>query len=260
MVGGLVGDNRYGEIYYGCFWDIETSGQTDSDGGKGRNTDEMQTMSTFKWDFKTPIWTIDEGVDYPRLWWEFVGVLHAEPEITLGTSNIISWDPIAGVNDFYAECAEDANFTSIVYNSGWIAGTSFEFTGLETGRQYWYSVKARNGLGEECQWSNVETSLQGTLADVIEMKLGPENLKNNNMQNSLLNKIDAVQEMIDQGLYEDALHKLEHDILTKIDGCSETGEPDKNDWIITCEEQAAVYPLVMDTIEHVRGLMEQDVD
>ncbi|MHC4640697.1 MAG: GLUG motif-containing protein [Planctomycetota bacterium] len=255
LVGGLVGDNRYGEIYV-SYWDIETSRQTSSDGGRGRNTDEMQTMSTFSWDFTTPRWTIDEGVDYPRLWWEFVGVLRAEPEITLGTSNIISWDPIPGVNDFYAECAEDANFTSIVYNSGWIAETSFEFTGLEAGRQYWYSFKARNKMGEECQWSNVETSLQGTLADVVEMKLGPESLKNNNMQNSLLNKIEAAQEMIDQGLYEDALRKLEHDILEKMDGCSETGEPDKNDWIITCEEQAVIYPLLMDTIEHVGGLME----
>jgi hypothetical protein len=258
-VGGLVGLNAYSKIY-GCFWDIETSGQTDSDGGTGKNTDEMQTMSTFSWDFTTPLWTIDEGVDYPRLWWEFVPVLGAEPEVTLGTSNIISWDPIPGVNDFYAECAEDADFTSIVYNSGWISETSFEFTGLEVGRQYWYSVKARNGKGEECQWSNVETSLQGTLADVVEMKLGPESLKNNNMQNSLLNKIDAAEEMIDQGLYEDALNKLENDILAKTDGCSETGEPDKNDWIITCEEQAVIYPLVMDTIEHVRALMVQELD
>jgi hypothetical protein len=254
-VGGLVGLNAYSKIY-GCFWDIETSRQTSSDGGTGKNTDEMQTMSTFSWDFTTPRWTIDEGVDYHRLWWEFVGVLRAEPEITLGTSNIISWDPIPGVNDFYAECAEDANFTSIVYNSGWISETSFEFTGLEAGRQYWYSVKARNKLGEECQWSNVETSLQGTLADVVEIKLGPGSVKNNNMRNSLLNKIEAAEEMIDQGLYEDALRKLEHDILAKMDGCSETGEPDKNDWIITCEEQPVIYPLVMDIIEHVRGLME----
>jgi hypothetical protein len=259
FVGGLVGLNSYAVIL-GCFWDVNTSGQTSSDGGTGKNTDEMQTMSTFGWDFTTPLWTIDEGVDYPRLWWEFVPVLDSEPEISLGTSNTISWDPIAGVNDFYAECSEDANFTSIVYNSGWIAETSFEFTGLEAGRQYWYSFKARNELGEECQWSNVETSLQGTLADAVETKLGPESLKNNNMQNSLLNKIEAAQEMIDQGLYEDALNKLEHDILAKMDGCSETGEPDKNDWIITCEEQAVIYPLVMDTIEHVRDLMEQGVD
>jgi len=261
-VGGLVGRKWEGEVN-NSFWDIETSGRSTSAGGAGKTTAEMQTMSTFidaGWDFTTPVWTIDEGVDYPRLWLEFVPVLGAEPEVTLGTSNIISWDPIPGVNDFYAECAEDANFTSIVYNSGWISETSFEFTGLEVGRQYWYSVKARNGLGEECQWSNVETSLQGTLADVVEMKLGPESLKNNNMRNSLLNKIDAAQEMIDQGLYEDALNKLENDILGKMDGCSETGKPDKNDWIITCEEQAAIYPLVMDTIEHVRALMEQEVD
>ena len=255
VVGGLVGLNSYAGIL-GCFWDVNTSGQTDSDGGTGKNTDEMQTMSTFGWDFTTPLWTINEGVDYPRLWWEFVPVLDSEPEISLGTSNTISWDPIPGVNDFYAECAEDANFTSIVYNSGWIAETSFEFTGLESGRQYWYSVKARNELGEECQWSNVETSLQGTLADVVEIKLGPGSLKNNNMQKTLLNKINAAQEMIDQGLYEDALRKLEHDILAKMDGCSETGEPDKNDWIITCEDQAVIYPLVKDTIEHVRSLME----
>jgi hypothetical protein len=257
-VGGLVGRKWEGEVN-NSFWDIETSGHSTSAGGAGKTTAEMQTMSTFidaGWDFTTPVWTVDEGVDYPRLWWEFVPVLGAEPEVTLGTSNTISWNPIPCVNDFYAECAEDSNFTSIVYNSGWISETSFEFTGLEVGRQYWYSVKAKNGLGEECQWSNVETSLQGTLADAVGIMLAPESLKNNNMQNSLLNKIDEVLDMIDEGFYEDALRKLENDILTKLDGCIETGTPDKNDWIITCEEQAVIYPLVIETIEHVRGLME----
>jgi len=256
-VGGLVGRN-YGEVI-GSFWDIETSGQTGSDGGTGKNTDEMQTMSTFAnsgWDFTTPIWAIDEGVDYPRLWWEFVPVLGAEPEVTLGTSNIISWDPIAGVNDFYAECAEDANFTSIVYNSGWITETSFEFTGLEVGRQYWYSVKARNELGEECQWSNVETSLQGTLVDAVEIMLDPNNLKSENLKKPYIKKINIAQDMIDAGVYTGALSKLENDILPKTDGCAESGESDKSDWIITCEEQAVVYPLVMETIEYVKSLIE----
>ena len=45
---------------------------------------------------------------------------------------------------YYAECAEDAKFTSIVYSSGWITETSCEFNGLELGKHYWYSVKARN--------------------------------------------------------------------------------------------------------------------
>ena len=219
----------------------------------------MQTMSTFTdagWDFNTPVWTIDEGVDYPRLWWEFVPVLHTEPEVTLGTSNTITWEPVPGVNDYYAECAADANFTSIIYNTGWITETTYEFTGLELGQRYWYSVKARNSAGTETGWSNVESSLQVTLTDAVDIMLDPATLKNKNMKNALLNKIDEVLEMIDDGLYEDALSKLEHDILAKMNGCGETGEPDKNDWIITCEEQSTLYPLVIETIEYVEGLVE----
>jgi predicted secreted protein len=64
----------------GCFWDIETSGRTTSDGGEGKTTAEMQTASTFLdagWDFvgetvngPNDVWKIAEGLDYPRLWWE----------------------------------------------------------------------------------------------------------------------------------------------------------------------------------------------
>ena len=46
----------------------------------------------------------------------------------------------------------------------------------------------------------------------------------------------------------------------KTNGCAEMSEPDKKDWIITCEEQAVVYLLVMETIESVRSLMEQSQD
>jgi hypothetical protein len=253
-VGGLVAINS-GSVS-ASFWDIETSKRTVSGGGSGKTTAEMQTMSTFTdagWDFKTPIWTIDEGVDYPRLCWE-IPILHAEPEITLGTSNTISWEPIVGAIEYYAECSEDANFTNIVYSTGWITETSYEFIGLELGKRYWYSVKARNAAGVETNQSNVESSLQCNLADAVDIELAPESLKNENLKDALLNKINVVLEMIDEGLYESALSKLENDILQKMDGCGETGEPDKNDWIITCEEQSQVYPLVTETIEYVKGL------
>jgi len=219
----------------------------------------MQMMSTFTnaaWDFTTPVWTIEEGNDYPRFWWKIVPVLHAEPEVTLGTNNIILWGPLPGANEYYAECAEDANFTSIVYNTGWIAEISYEFTGLEIGKRYWYSVKARNSAGVESAWSNVESSLQGTLADAVEMMLDPDTLKNKNMKNALLNKINAVQQMIADGFYAEALNKLQNDILQKTDGCAETGEPDKNDWIITYEAQEKIYPLIIETMENVKGLMD----
>ena len=88
-VGGLVGENTLipdqegifnTGIIESCFWDMETSGQTTSNGGIGKTTAEMQTASTFLeagWDFvdetengTEDIWWILEGQDYPRLWWE----------------------------------------------------------------------------------------------------------------------------------------------------------------------------------------------
>jgi hypothetical protein len=78
-VGGLVGLWHFGAIEE-SFWDIESSGQTFSDGGRGRTTAEIQTASTFLeagWDFvdesdngSEDIWDIFEGVDYPKLSWE----------------------------------------------------------------------------------------------------------------------------------------------------------------------------------------------
>jgi len=66
--GGLVGGSWGGET--GCFWDIQTSGQTTSAGGMGLTTAEMQTESTFRCWAGGGVWTIDEGKDYPRFWWE----------------------------------------------------------------------------------------------------------------------------------------------------------------------------------------------
>jgi len=81
LLGNLEMHNYSGEsVVTGCFWDIETSGQTESVGGFGKTTAEMQTASTFleaDWDFvdetengTEDIWWIDEGQGYPRLWWE----------------------------------------------------------------------------------------------------------------------------------------------------------------------------------------------
>jgi hypothetical protein len=69
-IGGLVGRQGYGRATT-SFWDIQTSGQTTSDGGMGKTTDEMQMVNTFiAWGCEPTVWTIDEGVDYPRLSWE----------------------------------------------------------------------------------------------------------------------------------------------------------------------------------------------
>jgi len=78
-IGGLVGDNLDGDVE-ASFWDIITSNRPTSNGGIGKTTADMQTVSTFLdagWDFvnetangNDDIWWILEGQDYPRLLWE----------------------------------------------------------------------------------------------------------------------------------------------------------------------------------------------
>jgi hypothetical protein len=85
--GGLVGRGVYfsfpesaSATVTSSFWDTQASGQATSAGGTGKTTAEMQTAKTFLdagWDFvgettngTEDIWWIDEGKDYPRLWWE----------------------------------------------------------------------------------------------------------------------------------------------------------------------------------------------
>ena len=96
-VGGLVGSSHFGNAVawncystgritaertsdvsalgtgyetYSSFWDMETSGQSESRYGTGKTTTEMQMASTFVGWGCDSAWTIDEGVDYPRLSWE----------------------------------------------------------------------------------------------------------------------------------------------------------------------------------------------
>ncbi len=65
-VGGLVGWNYQGTVR-DSFWDTESSGKEDSEGGLGKTTAEMKKQSTFlNWDFHG-VWLMHEGVTYPQL-------------------------------------------------------------------------------------------------------------------------------------------------------------------------------------------------
>ncbi|UCG59535.1 MAG: hypothetical protein JSU70_08470 [Phycisphaerales bacterium] len=60
----------------------------------------------------------------------------------------------------------------------------------------------------------------------------------------------------EEGLYQDAIIKLQNDIVKKCDGCAESGEPDKNDWIVTFEQQEQVCPLVSRAVELLERLLQ----
>lgn len=70
-VGGFCGQNRLGTNWItSCYWDLQTSEQTMSDGGIGLTTEEMKQQASFTaWDFHN-IWTICEVTNYPRLQWQ----------------------------------------------------------------------------------------------------------------------------------------------------------------------------------------------
>jgi hypothetical protein len=93
------------------------------------------------------------------------------------------------------------------------------------------------------------TDLQNTIITIPSTAL-----KNSTMKNTLLNKLNAVINSIEAGDYQAALDQLQNDILAKTDGCATQGTPDKNDWIKDCATQGQVYPVILQTIELVKGL------
>jgi hypothetical protein len=74
------------------------------------------------------------------------------------------------------------------------------------------------------------------------------------MRNTLINKLNSVLLNIDQGAYQDAYNQLKNDVLKKTDGCVLYGSPDKNDWIIECQAQASVYPIILEALDYLSGL------
>ena len=101
---------------------------------------------------------------------------------------------------------------------------------------------------------DVITDTLGEAIDVINA-LDPDVLKNENLAGALTNKINAALSMIDDGEYFEAHKKLQNDIRKKTNGCADAGEPDRNDWITTCDAQDQVYPLIMQAIDLLEELI-----
>jgi len=76
-VGGLVGENNEGAVS-NSFWDVNTSGRVESDGGTGKSTAAIQGIATFTN-------TATEGLDNP---WDIVAVAFGETDAAY-TWNIV---------------------------------------------------------------------------------------------------------------------------------------------------------------------------
>jgi hypothetical protein len=67
--GGLVADDFFGAVYL-SYWDCQTTGIDTSEGGDPKSTEQMMRAATFRGWGVGGYWKIDEGWDYPRLFWE----------------------------------------------------------------------------------------------------------------------------------------------------------------------------------------------
>jgi hypothetical protein len=74
--------------------------------------------------------------------------------------------------------------------------------------------------------------------------------KNRNLRKALINKINTAIAYIEQGLYSQAKSLFEG-IIKRMDGCAKKGVPDKNDWIVTCDAQNQVYPIILSAIDEL---------
>ncbi len=101
-VGGLVGAKSIVAFVNNSFWDINTTGQTLSDGGSGLPTEQMTDATAYLlagWDFVGPadgqngdIWGIHSIANggYPFLMWQFQSIMDISDRIVIGENDVTS--------------------------------------------------------------------------------------------------------------------------------------------------------------------------
>lgn len=76
-------------------------------------------------------------------------------------------------------------------------------------------------------------------------------LANENLANTFTSKLNVIVKAINKGNYTGAINKLKNDIISKTDGCSTKGAPDKNDYVTDCDSQTELHEL----LKRVESLM-----
>jgi hypothetical protein len=103
----------------------------------------------------------------------------------------------------------------------------------------------------------VSSQLRNVIADLGNTALLPDSaLRNKNMRNTMITKLNVIIKDVDAGNYAVALAKLQQDVMAKTNGCAETlpPAPDNNDWIVTCTYQSLIYPELQDIVGYITEL------
>jgi len=104
------------------------------------------------------------------------------------------------------------------------------------------------------QLTEIHTLLKN-LIDYIG-SLDRRDFKNCSMRNDLIRMLQDVMTDVEQRHQGDSLNDL-NGIVRRVDGCTVSGAPDRDDWIIDCQAQTAVYSQLMSIISEVKELMSE---
>ncbi|MFC1762660.1 hypothetical protein ACFL6U_11340 [Planctomycetota bacterium] len=175
-------------------------------------------------------------------------------EFYMDSSNRISGDAVDGVYQV------DVTFGYGSESGMWFFGL-IEFTdNLNTTRYLYQDDLIELGFPTEIEVNSYHSSEEAVIETIhkaqdVVIGLPQAALLNKNSANALINKLNVVLMLTEIEFYELASDKLLNDVLRKMDGCANQGEPDRNDWILTCEAQTEVYPLLIQALELLYGLV-----
>jgi len=98
-------------------------------------------------------------------------LLAAEPPITGGPGNTVSWSAVAGATTYEVQAADNLSFANAI-SSGWITATNFTFASLADGATWHYRVRARfTEAGATAAWSQT-TSAEFATGTVVNVNTG----------------------------------------------------------------------------------------
>jgi len=125
IAGGLIGSQGGGANISLCYYDTNTSGQSDNTGkGVPKTTPQMQNISTFTgWDivelssWTNEIWYIDDTNDYPRLGWE--NSIFSPDSITVTLVSPSNGSSVSAISDFVANMTIETEIGTIFTNATW---------------------------------------------------------------------------------------------------------------------------------------------
>ncbi|MHB8790481.1 MAG: PKD domain-containing protein [Desulfobulbaceae bacterium] len=210
-------------------------------------------------------WAISEAVTV------MVSFSNVKPVANAGDNQVIVEGDTVGLD---GTGSSDANLDKLSFtwsivsqpdgSQATITDTSSSVTSLVTDKPgiYVVSLVVNDGslYSDPSNVTVVAISYQDALTDILQNviklinNLDDLSFKNKNLKNAMTNKIGALLEAIDKGAFDDAISKLENDILDKTNGCQDSGQPDKNDWVTDCASQQQVYPVLSSALDMLKSV------